>query len=83
MQQWSRRNALALSQEQVLRRTRSELSPRSPRRASAPSQRRNGIVFGAAVGPVIDKDHAYRELYQTQTRIVTTDIAMKMRTIAP
>src|SRR5207248_1109519 len=44
---------------------------------------RNGIVFGAAAGPVIDKDHAYRELYQTQTRIVTTDIAMKMGTIAP
>ena len=32
---------------------------------------------------MIDKDHAYRELYQTQTRIVTTDIAMKMGTIAP
>ena len=40
-------------------------------------------VFGAAAGPVIDKDHAYRELYQAQTRIVTTDIAMKMGTIAP
>lgn len=43
----------------------------------------NGFVFGAAAGPVIDKDIAYRELYTTHTRIVTTDIAMKMGTIAP
>jgi len=43
----------------------------------------HGFVFGAAAGPVIDKDLAYRELYMSQTRIVTTDIAMKMGTIAP
>jgi endo-1,4-beta-xylanase len=44
---------------------------------------KNGFVFGAAAGPVIDKDAAYRELYTTQTGIITTDIAMKMGTIAP
>ena len=44
---------------------------------------KNGLLFGAAAGPVIDKDAAYRELYTTQTRIVTTDIAMKLGTIAP
>ncbi len=43
----------------------------------------NGFVFGAAAGPVIDKDVAYRELYTTHARIVTTDVAMKMGTIAP
>lgn len=43
----------------------------------------NGFVFGAAAGPVIDKDLAYRELYTTHARIVTTDIAMKMGTIVP
>ncbi len=43
----------------------------------------NGFVFGAAAGPVIDKDLAYRELYTKHTRIVTTDVAMKMGTIAP
>lgn len=43
----------------------------------------NGFVFGAAAGPVIDKDLAYRELYTRHTRIVTTDIALKMGTIAP
>jgi endo-1,4-beta-xylanase len=44
---------------------------------------KNGFMFGAACGPVIDKDLAYRELYTTHTKIVTTDIAMKMGTIAP
>ena len=44
---------------------------------------KNGFVFGAAAGPVIDKDVAYRELYTTQTQIVTTDGAMKMGTIVP
>lgn len=43
----------------------------------------NGFVFGAAAGPVIEKDAAYRELYTKHARIVTTDIAMKMGTIAP
>ena len=43
----------------------------------------NGFVFGAAAGPVIDNDLAYRELYITHTKIVTTDVAMKMGTIAP
>lgn len=43
----------------------------------------SGFVFGAAAGPVIDKDVAYRELYTKHARIVTTDIAMKMGTLAP
>ncbi len=83
MQQWSRRNALALIAGA------SVASYEKPALAAQPAQSlgaiaaRNGIVFGAAAGPVIDKDRAYRELYQTQTRIVTTDIAMKMGTIAP
>lgn len=44
---------------------------------------KNGLMFGAAAGPVIDKDVAYRELYTSQTKIITTDIALKMGTIAP
>jgi endo-1,4-beta-xylanase len=44
---------------------------------------KNGFVFGAAAGPVIDKDAAYRELYTAHTQIVTTDVAMKMGTIVP
>jgi endo-1,4-beta-xylanase len=43
----------------------------------------NGFTFGAAAGPVIFKNAAYRELFETQTRIITTDIALKMGTVAP
>ncbi|MDB5532503.1 MAG: glycoside hydrolase [Hyphomicrobiales bacterium] len=42
----------------------------------------NGFTFGAAAGPVIDNDSAYRELYMNHARIVTTDVAMKIGTIA-
>lgn len=44
---------------------------------------KNGFVFGAAAGPVIFKDLAYRELYTSHAKLVTTDIALKMGTIAP
>jgi endo-1,4-beta-xylanase len=43
----------------------------------------NGLIFGSAAGPVIDKDAAYRDLYPIHTRIVTTDVALKMGTVAP
>jgi len=38
----------------------------------------NGFLFGASAGPVIDTDAAYRQLYVNQTKIITTDIALKM-----
>lgn len=44
---------------------------------------RNNFVFGAAAGPVLFTDTAYRELYVTQAKVITTDIALKMGTIAP
>ena len=43
----------------------------------------NGFVFGAAAGPVIDKDAAYRELYVDHAKIITSDIALKMGRVAP
>lgn len=43
----------------------------------------NGLIFGAAAGPVIFKDAGYRDLYVTQTKIITTDIALKLGTLAP
>ena len=42
----------------------------------------NGFVFGAAAGPVIYNDAPYRDLYTAHTQIVTTDVAMKMGSIA-
>jgi len=44
---------------------------------------RNNFIFGAAAGPVLFTDAAYRELYATQAKMITTDVALKMGTIAP
>jgi endo-1,4-beta-xylanase len=60
----------------------------SSRAFSAPAQglgeiaAANGFIFGAAAGPVIFSDAPYRDLYSTHARIVTTDVAMKMGSIA-
>jgi endo-1,4-beta-xylanase len=44
---------------------------------------KNGYLFGAAAAEAIDKDAAYRDLYVTQTKIITTDVALKIGRIAP
>jgi endo-1,4-beta-xylanase len=44
---------------------------------------RNGYLFGAAAAEVIDNDAAYRDLYITQTKLITTDVALKSGRIAP
>jgi endo-1,4-beta-xylanase len=43
----------------------------------------NGFIFGAAAGPVIDADAAYRQLYVDHVKVITTDIALKMSRVAP
>jgi endo-1,4-beta-xylanase len=43
----------------------------------------NRLLFGAAAAEVIDSDAAYRDLYITQTKLVTTDVALKIGRIAP
>jgi endo-1,4-beta-xylanase len=44
---------------------------------------KNGYLFGAAAAEAIDKDPAYRDLFVTQTKIITTDVALKMARVAP
>jgi endo-1,4-beta-xylanase len=44
---------------------------------------RNGYLFGAAAAEVIDKDAGYRDLYVSQTKLITTDVALKVGRIAP
>src|ERR1700731_2224397 len=44
---------------------------------------RGGYLFGAAAAEVIDTDAPYRDLYVTQTKIMTTDVALKIGRIAP
>jgi endo-1,4-beta-xylanase len=82
MQVLSRRNALAFFAGASLS-AGGTTSVASPLQGLGAIAAKNGFVFGAAAGPVIDKDAAYRELYTTQTRIITTDVAMKMGTIMP
>jgi endo-1,4-beta-xylanase len=43
----------------------------------------NNYIFGAAAAEVIDNDPAYRDLYITQTKVITTDVALKIGRIAP
>jgi endo-1,4-beta-xylanase len=82
MQVLSRRNALAIFAGASVA-ARGKMSVAAPQQGLGAIAAKNGFVFGAAAGPVIDKDAAYRELYTTQTRIITTDVAMKMGTIVP
>jgi len=59
-----------------------------PARAAAPAASlgtiaaANGYLFGSAAAEVIDSDPAYRDLYITQTKLITTDVALKMGRIA-
>lgn len=82
MQMISRRNALAVLASTPLALHAKESQAAAPQSLAAVAAQ-HGLTFGAAAGPVIDKDFAYRELYTSQTRIITTDVAMKMGTIAP
>jgi len=45
--------------------------------------RPNGLIFGAAAPSTIDADTTYRQLYLSQTGLMTTDNALKMSAIAP
>jgi len=82
MQVLSRRRALAILAGTGVA-TRGQMSVAAPAPGLGEIAARNGFLFGAAAGPVIDKDAGYRELYMTQARIITTDVAMKMGTIVP
>src|SRR4051812_8061905 len=82
MQMLSRRHTLAILASTSVA-TRGQMSIAASVQGLGAIAAKNGFLFGAAAGPVIDKDIAYRELYTTQARLVTTDIAMKMSTIVP
>jgi len=44
---------------------------------------KKGCLFGAAAAESIDNDAAYRDLYVTQAKLITTDVALKIARIAP
>lgn len=83
MQQVTRRRALA-----TLSGTAIALTRMNPLRAAVANSlgdvaASRGLMFGAAADSSIDRDPGYRDLYISQTRLVTTDTALKMGTIAP
>jgi endo-1,4-beta-xylanase len=79
---WSRRDAFAVIAGASVT-IQSRASHAAPRDSLGAIAATNGLVFGSAIGPSVFKDVGYRELYLTQAKIVTTDVAMKMGTIAP
>src|ERR1700704_2369484 len=83
MQEWSRRSALVFIASASVASYEKNVSAAPTAQSLGAIAAKNGIVFGAAAGPVIEKDLAYRDLYEAHARIVTTDVAMKMGTIAP
>ncbi len=44
---------------------------------------RGGFLFGSAAAEAVDTDAAYRELYVTQTKLIASDVALKIGAIAP
>src|SRR5690554_4755589 len=82
MQSMSRRAALTMMGGAAIAGTSPALA--SPARESLGEiAEKNGFVFGAAAGPSATSEARYRQLYVTQARIVTTDVALKMGTLAP
>src|SRR3979490_3229614 len=81
---------IAISRRQILKMAAAGIAATNARMAAGappPSlgaiAAENGRLFGAAAAEVIDSDAAYRDLYVTQTKIITTDVALKIGRIAP
>jgi endo-1,4-beta-xylanase len=81
---------VAVSRRRLLRMAAACIAAGSSRaRAAAPAASlgtiaaANGYLFGAAAAEVIDSDPAYRDLYITQAKLITTDVALKIGRIAP
>jgi len=83
MRKVTRRNAVAIfSGSAVMMMSQRKSSASSPSTLGAAAAS-SGLTFGAAAGYEIDKDVGYRDLYTAETRIITTDTALKMGSIAP
>ena len=70
----SRRNAMSLMAGAAIGALGSSASSAADRSLGSIAAE-NGFVFGAAAGPVIDKDAAYRQLYVDHAKIITSDVA--------
>ncbi len=55
----------------------------NPRPGLGALAQRAGIIFGASIGPEALKDQNYGRLYASETKIITTDLAMKFDQLRP
>ena len=78
----SRRRLLAMAAAGVAA-TNSRVAAAAPTPSLGAIAAGNGYLFGAAAAEVIDSDAPYRDLYVTQTKLITTDVALKIGRIAP
>jgi endo-1,4-beta-xylanase len=78
----SRRHILKMAAAGVAA-TNARIATATPSPSLGAIAARNGRVFGAAAAEVIDTDAGYRDLYVSQTKIITTDVALKIGRIAP
>jgi endo-1,4-beta-xylanase len=79
----TRRDALAVvsgSAVTMLSRNQSFAASQSTLGAAAKD---SGLTFGAAAASDIDRDIGYRDLYTSETHVITTDTALKMGSVAP
>ena len=81
MSPFSRRDLLQMTAAGLAASTKVAAAP-APGPSLGGIAAKNGYLFGSAAAEVIDNDPAYRELYVTQTKIITTDVALKMGRIA-
>lgn len=79
----SRRHVLGTLAAGLMSPVIAKAAPAQPSESLGAIAAKNNVMFGAAAGPVLFTDAGYRDLYATQTRIITTDIALKMGTLAP
>ena len=82
MNRISRRQAIGILAGGALA-ARAPLAQAQPAQSLGAIAAQKGYVFGASAGREIFADAGYREIYETQTKIITTDNALKVSTIAP
>ena len=88
----TRRSAIAILAGASLLSTARALRANAPRAAAgrdsaseslADLAGRSGLLFGASIGRNGVEEPAYRDLYRAQTRVLTSDIAMKFAALRP
>ena len=79
----SRRNSAGRRRPRLSRPSRAAPGPPPMRRASPTAAASAGLLYGASIGEEAFADPAYAALYRRETRILTTDVALKFDWLRP